>query len=327
YSTTRPTSFLGAQRLRNPVHQPEQSIATTNSSSPVTPRLSTYMPNNPTTVMPSIPLVPDSIVNRQISTASSVLEKLSVSQFLKPVTWDQLPHPDLDIDLDPSALDDEPFFAEQWTDMVMRTAEAAAANMWLALGQEKEEERYLERMAGYYTIPQANGRKDGESGGGFECEIAMEEGHRESVEQLVDQIDGFSLPSSLPVAEDHKNEEDQNVVNNIEHVGISGEERGLVLRQQDAQPNALLAPWQEDISLCPPSASAVSDRNVGLGHHGSISMSTADSRQYRSWPAFALSSVMAARAAASAAAADATSAVNSLLYARRVRRDYDMMCR
>ncbi|KAF9945837.1 hypothetical protein BGZ65_010311, partial [Modicella reniformis] len=54
-----------------------------------------------------------------------------------------LPHPDLDIDLDPKNLGGEPLFADQWVNLVTRAAEAATASLSLAMDQEEETEQFL----------------------------------------------------------------------------------------------------------------------------------------------------------------------------------------
>ncbi|KAG0311438.1 Protein fam72a [Dissophora globulifera] len=128
--------------------------------------------------------------------AASALAVLSLSQFLQPMTWEQLPPPDLDIDLDPSALDDEPLFAAQWVDLVTRTAEAAAANMCLALDQEEETSRYLERIVGgdRHDCPSPSLRdeeeeeeeeEEDEEVGEVEVEIQIEE-----IEEVMDMEQG-----------------------------------------------------------------------------------------------------------------------------------------
>ncbi|KAG0073170.1 hypothetical protein BGZ90_011666 [Linnemannia elongata] len=64
---------------------------------------------------------------------------------------------------------------------------------------------------------------------------------------------------------------------------------------------------------------------------GSSSSDTSSNRtayySSESCPAMVLTSAMIAKASASAAAADAATAANNLLFGRRSRRDYDMMCR
>ncbi|GJJ70474.1 hypothetical protein EMPS_02823 [Entomortierella parvispora] len=80
------------------------------------------------------------------SKAASVLATLTLSQFLQPMKWENLPNPDLDIDLDPNIMGGEPLFADQWTDLVLRYAEAAAVNLSLALDQEEETNRFMDEV-------------------------------------------------------------------------------------------------------------------------------------------------------------------------------------
>lgn len=80
------------------------------------------------------------------SKTAYALSTLTLSQFLQPMKWENLPNPDLDIDLDPNIMGGEPLFANQWTDIVLRYAEAAAVNLSLALDQEEETNRFMDEV-------------------------------------------------------------------------------------------------------------------------------------------------------------------------------------
>ncbi|KAF9101434.1 Protein fam72a [Mortierella sp. AM989] len=332
-STTRQTSTSRQQQQRS-FSSPATPMPSSPISSPIRRGSDSDASETTTTSQTTLVSSPD----MPLQTASAVLATLSIARFLQPMRWDQLPHPDLDIDLDPSAMGGEPLFAEQWTDMVIKTAEAAAANMSLALDQEEETERFLEKMLQEQKLELENSDSDDEE----ECEDETDDNDslpelepgdearprdtlEETMEQLIDQVDVFGLSS---LSEECKDDDVQ--------LDGSGENlrgtRTLNYRQQESQPDAAPAPGQHD----PASSSSVSitaapnlssNRERSRRRRSATSTVSSTSSPLETCPSFALNSARIAKAAASAAAADATSAANSLLYGRRIRRDYDMMCR
>ncbi|KAG0359340.1 Protein fam72a [Gamsiella multidivaricata] len=321
--TTRMTSLTRSQ-------QGQQHRAA--SLNPITSTLSTPMASTASNMSWSTPAPGTSPPS-----AYAALAMLSISQFLQPMKWEQLPHPDLDIDLDPNAMGGEPLFADQWTELVSRIAEAAAANMCLALDQEEETERFLRRMAEDHKLKseQSGGLEDEDEKTAHDIP-ATEAGHEENLERLIDQVDEFGLASPLRPTEDRKDEENQDMnanVNTTEWRGVSALER----REQDALPENAPAPGLEglapsssaSVAIAGPRSSAGNDLQERNRSSGSSTSAEGNSHSpsETSCPAFALTSAMVAKAAASAAAADAAAAAHCLLYGRRRRREYDMMCR
>lgn len=353
--------------------------------------------------------------------ATAALVNLTLSQFLQPMRWEQLPHPDLDIDLDPNAIGGEPLFAGDWIELVKRTAETAAANMSLALDQEEETEQYMARMMEEHRQQQqvqqeileraelesASGSSEegrsseGEDGGDEDMvdllpdlgeaplpavndiEIDLEAGFvgngqsreeedEERMDRLVHSVGDVALASPPPlflrtVLDEHK-DEDEDIDMNGEPTGRG---RTLERRQHDSLPDANgvlpelgqqqppsssspepTAPTMESnrhrrgsslgntlsgiVTGAPPLHDPPTHRRRNSSHSiNSISSSFSSSASSErtayfssdSCPAMVLTSAMIAKASASAAAADAATAANNLLFGRRSRRDYDMMCR
>ncbi|KAG0260223.1 Protein fam72a [Mortierella polycephala] len=402
-ATTRLTSILRMQRqqrmlqLQQQLHPPR---TLTTSPSPATPtpraRYGNYASSTTGSATPStitatypIPSTNDHTTNDDdsdldlddpdmaepdtpLSSAAAALSTLSVTQFLQPMKWEQLPHPDLDIDLDPNSLGGEPLFAPQWIELVQRSAETAAANMSLALDQEEETERYVQRMMRIEQellqlqqreLPQHNivaetsdlGEQD--SNGNQIIEVMADDGvleelaqvhvelepeidaAAEEMEHLIDQVDEFGLtsrssfPSLAPgplMADDNK---DEDMIMNMTDSGRTASERTNLhnqqQRQQESEPDQAPAPEREGTPL--PLSGSQWSREERSSHSRSSSSASSDTAVLLlgadPCPPVALASAMVAKAAASAAAADAASAANSLLFGRRDRRDYDMMCR
>ncbi|KAK3824275.1 MAG: hypothetical protein J3R72DRAFT_458465 [Linnemannia gamsii] len=340
--------------------------------------------------------------------------------------WEQLPHPDLDIDLDPNTMGGEPLFAGDWMDLVRRTAETAAANMSLALDQEEETELYMARMMEEHQLLQqqvrqesagleesensANGSGEDEdevmelrqedqrdasstNASANDIEVDLEAGlvTEEGMNRLIHQVDDVALtspassaspsspsPSPPTLLDEHKDDDVEMDMNGEP----TGRGRTLTRRQHDALPadaNGVLVPEQQSTSITagpatesnrhqqhrrgnslgstligivpnapplhdrssPPSSSlSPSPQQQQHRRRNSSSSSSTNSSDSssassdrtaffssESCPAVVLTSAMIAKASASAAAADAATAANNLLFGRRSRRDYDMMCR
>ncbi|KAI1315436.1 Protein fam72a [Mortierella claussenii] len=266
--------------------------------------------------------------------APIALEFLLKSQVLQPMRWDQLPCPELDIDLDPTAIGGEPLFAGQWIDLVTKTAEAAAANMSLALYQEEETERYLEEIEKESTrqsrlLDDHNTADETTSPDALGLLADRSYAQGGNIEQLIDQLDDFGLRTPPRTNNDGKDVEiEDGMTEALDNWTADGRQ------QHNAQPNIAPAPGQEEALLGVPrgrtSRQCSTDDLQQRVQHRHPAMQSADgtaSVSAETYPAFALTSAVIARAAASAAAADAASAANNLLYGRRTRRDYDMMCR
>ncbi|KAF9144022.1 Protein fam72a [Linnemannia schmuckeri] len=343
--------------------------------------------------------------------ATAALMNLTLSQFLQPMKWEQLPHPDLDIDLDPNTMGGEPLFAGDWMELVRRTAETAAANMSLALDQEEETEQYMARMMEEHRqrqlqqemveraeLESVSGSSEGqgneeeeedviellpdhgEATNANDIEMDLEVGtvvgqsqqqleDEERMDQLIHRVDDVVLvspPSPSRTTLDERKDEDEDMDMNGEPTGRG---RTLERRQHDSLPdaNGVPAPEQQSLSSTTTAPTMESNRHRrgnSLGNplsgivtgapplhddhrpthrrrnstHSSGSSSSnsdatsasSDRTAYyspESCPAMVLTSAMIAKAAASAAAADAATAANNLLFGRRSRRDYDMMCR
>ncbi|KAF9178601.1 Protein fam72a, partial [Haplosporangium sp. Z 11] len=402
-ATTRLTSISRMQRqqrmlqLQQQLHPPRTLTA---SPSPATPRPRARYSNYASSITGSattstiattypIPFTSDRIMSDDDSgldfgdpgmiepepplpSAAAALSTLSTTQFLQPMKWEQLPHPDLDIDLDPNSLGGEPLFAPQWIELVQRSAETAAVNMSLALDQEEETERYVQRMmkveqdllqqqqrersqhnivveTSDLSEQDSNGNQIIEliSDGGILEELAQVhvelepelEAAGEEMEHLVDQVDEFGLASpslspslvpTPPMADDNK---DDDMIMDMTGSGPTTSERTSLRnqqqRQQESEPDQAPAPGREGTPL--PLSESLRNREERSNHSRSSSSASSDTAVLLlgadPCPPIALASAMVAKAAASAAAADAASAANNLLFGRRARRDYDMMCR
>ncbi|KAF9910892.1 Protein fam72a [Linnemannia zychae] len=442
-STTRVTSISRLQRQQQRFNQAATAATTTysppsyppppprvisSSPTPTTPTPTTPTPTRTATESSSSRASPTSTfsnTNTTITTATNqhhrtapeppmglsataALMTLTLSQFLQPMKWEQLPHPDLDIDLDPNTMGGEPLFAGDWVELVRRTAETAAANMSLALDQEEETELYMAQMMEEHRQRQVQQEmaeraelEDTEGSSGSEAEedviellpdhddiaatnanananmtdteVDLEAGvTEEGMNRLIHQVDNVALTSSSPpthtLLDEHKDED--------EEVDMNGEPTGrgrtLERRQHDSLPadaNGVLAPRQQPttttattiltgpatesnrqhrrgnslgstLSGIVPGAPPLHDhpypppsqqqRHRRRNSSSDSSSASSDRTAYFStenYPAMALTSAMIAKASASAAAADAATAANNLLFGRRARRDYDMMCR
>ena len=347
--------------------------------------------------------------------ATIALMNLTLSQFLQPMKWEQLPHPDLDIDLDPSTMGGEPLFAGDWMELVRRTAETAAANMSLALDQEEETEQYMAQMMEEHRqrhlqqeiverteLESVGGSSEGRSSEEDDEEDVLEllpdhgevpaavsdieidleadiaDGQRQQriededrMDRLIHRVDDVALASPPPAPStvlDEQKDENEDMDMNGEPTGRG---RTLERRQHDSLPadaNGVLVPGQQPTT--PSSSTTTTAPSMESNHHrrrnslgntlsgivtgapplhddhrsthrrrnsshssgssGSNSDASSNRTAYYSsecCPAMVLTSAMIAKASASAAAADAATAANSLLFGRRSRRDYDMMCR
>ncbi|KAG0032546.1 Protein fam72a [Podila clonocystis] len=390
-ATTRLTSISRQQpQPRNTLQNPGARVLTTSPSpttptTPTTPMPVTMSSNNTSTSGSSDSSNASNPTATRTPTGAhlppylnAALSSLSINQFLQPLRWEQLPHPDLDIDLDPNTMGGEPLFAAQWLEMVARTAEAVAANMSLALDQEDETERFVARMLEQeeqalqaqvnknlsMTAASVGGEKEELDEEGeeevVEEEIDLEQGRRSgelqenattttTMEELTDQVDEFGLASSpppipsivtpsSPVLEFHGGEGgDVEVVFEIVETVVEDEkhdEADLALQQsqrmQESLPEILSAPGLDNSSRRHESLRSGLEPNSmshGLHRHMLSGLTAADGPSDTLPAASFLTSAMIARDAASAAAADAEAAAHSLVFGRRPRRDYDMMCR
>ncbi|KAF9275141.1 Protein fam72a [Mortierella alpina] len=361
------------------------SISSTSASTPATDHVHREVAadtsSDPSAFMSSSPERPptespptDMETEQPLYSAAAALSQLRIAMFLQPMKWEQLPHPDLDIDLDPGTMGGEPLFSTQWVDLVKQSAETAAANMTLALDQEEETERFVQRMQlEDHMLDQLEGseaseeqvQEQGEDDEVVELETETEvevEGEEEEeseelargmeIEQLIDQIDSFGLaitsptvttsPTTERIAEESKDDEttdpDMDVDMDVDVDGgelARGRRRALEHRMQSAQPGEAPPPGQEGsitshrpVSIGgashPPTQSSPENRS---GRSTSRASESTEQLSPETCPTMALASAMIAKAAASAAAADAASSANNLLFGRRSRRDYDMMCR
>ncbi|KAG0042727.1 Protein fam72a [Gryganskiella cystojenkinii] len=215
-ATTRLTSISRLQRLQRQQQQQQQQSeeGSTGTASVLTPRVLTTSPN-PATPTPNMtsaisprqmpPLSPDSnstVASESLnsndddemesplpssSQAASVLATLTLAQFLLPMKWENLPIPDLDIDLDPSTMGGEPLFAHQWAELVTRSAETAAVNLCLALDQEEETNRYIQEIMQVQDENRRRNRRAEQDGD--EDEEEEEEEEEEDVIELVPETD------------------------------------------------------------------------------------------------------------------------------------------
>ncbi|KAF9957735.1 Protein fam72a [Mortierella alpina] len=379
-----PPSTIASTPMTGSVQREAAAAAAVNTSSD--PSASTdsspeqRSPIAPTTETPS----PDMASEPPLYSAAAASAQLHVAMFLQPMKWEQLPHPDLDIDLDPGTMGGEPLFSTQWVELVKQSAETAAANMTLALDQEEETERFVQRMQlEDHMLDQLEGSEAGEdqaldqgddmteleSETEVEVEVEVEvetavevEGESEElargmeIEELIDQVDSFGLAINSPTttttttlaptieshAEDTKDEDQNDDLDmDVDGEPTRGRRRALEHRMQSADLGEAPTPGEEDPTLSrgpasngggrtpPPSNQSSAPENHSSGRSSSsarLSEST-EPLSAESCPTMALASAMVAKAAASAAAADAASAANNLLFGRRSRRDYDMMCR
>ncbi|KAG0003494.1 Protein fam72a [Entomortierella chlamydospora] len=337
-ATNRQTSVSGQHHhQQQQQHRPHSRLASPTPSPTRTDPNASVSEGSRTS---RISLASDAGSEVPLRTASEVLATLPIARLLQPMKWEQLPHPDLDIDLDPNSMGGEPLFAEQWTEMVMRTAEAAAANMSLALDQEEETERFLERMMEEKNLELEDSDIDGveedsDDDNFSEVDtrdmVAARENQRETMEQLIDQVGEFDLASPPPGVEDRKDEDCNGSYMDDNRNDWRGA-RAFNHRRRESQPNMAPAPRQQgspSLSSVSTTPSPVISRNRERSRRrgSATSTETIHNPSLGICPAFAQSSASIAKAAASAAAADAASAANSLLYGRRIRRDYDMMCR
>ncbi|KAG0215755.1 Protein fam72a [Mortierella sp. NVP41] len=416
-ATTRATSLSRLQRQQRltqttyqpPAYPPPPLRIISTSPTPTTPTPTTPTPSTrnplpppPTATPEQHQAAPEPPISMGLS-ATAALMNLTLSQFLQPMKWEQLPHPDLDIDLDPNTMGGEPLFAGDWMELVGQIAETAVANMSLALDQEEETERYMARMmeehrqrlvqqdlvergelesesgssgASGNVSGVREGRSEGEDG---VVELIPEDGNavssagsaagtghageREQVEdeegmdELIDRVGEVALASPPhTTALDELKEEDEDMDMNGEPTGRG---RTFERRQRDAD-GVPAVPGQDPSSLSSSIPAAESNhrrrsQNTLSGSGGGIvtgapplhdnttqqhrrrnssssdsSSASSDRTAYfspESCPAMVLTSAMIAKASASAAAADAATAANNLLFGRRSRRDYDMMCR
>jgi len=136
------------------------------------------------------------------SKAASVLSTLTLSQFLQPMKWENLPNPDLDIDLDPNIMGGEPLFANQWTDLVLRYAEAAAVNLSLALDQEEETNRFMDEvMQEQEERRQLLAKRDGHSSGDNNKYEVDENGDVDEVIELIPEMEDDSASLTTTIVE------------------------------------------------------------------------------------------------------------------------------
>lgn len=173
-----------------------------------------------------------------------------------------------------------------------------------------------------------------------------------TMEELIDQVDEFGLASSpspvpliitplspQPVLESHGGGGgDVEVVFEVVETVVEDEkqdEADLAQQQsqrvQDSQPGMLSAPGLDNSSdrRSGSSTPGLEPNSIShAGHHHVLSgLTAADDPSSSPATVGFLNSAMIAREAASAAAADAEAAAHSLVFGRRPRRDYDMMCR
>ncbi|CAO3570794.1 unnamed protein product [Mortierella alpina] len=370
-SSSVPTSTTG------PVHREAAAGAIGTSSAPSASTDSS--PERRPPVAPSTETSsPDLASEPPLHSAAAALAQLHVALFLQPMKWEQLPHPDLDIDLDPGTMGGEPLFSTQWVELVKQSAETAAANMTLALDQEEETERFVQRMqledhmldqlegseaSDDQALEQGDDLTELESETEVEVETAVEvEGEAEElargmeIEELIDQVDSFGLAIPSPTTttatitmsppaierhtEDIKDEDPHGDLDmDVDEEPTRGRRRGgLEQRMQSADVGEAPPPGQEgrrrsrgpasdDGRTTPPPDQRSAPENHRSGRSRSRSSESVEQLSPESCPTMALASAMIAKAAASAAAADAASAANNLLFGRRSRRDYDMMCR
>ncbi|KAG0318868.1 hypothetical protein BG000_004046 [Podila horticola] len=172
-----------------------------------------------------------------------------------------------------------------------------------------------------------------------------------TMEELIDQVDEFGLASSpppilsivtpsSPVLESHGGvggvvevvfEILETLVEDEKH-----DEADLAQQQTQhmhgSQPGMLAAPGLDNSSgrrggPSRPGPEPNSTSHTDLHQHMLSGLTAADGSSDSLLTASFLNSAMIARDAASAAAADAEAAAHSLVFGRRPRRDYDMMCR
>ncbi|KAF9980985.1 Protein fam72a [Mortierella antarctica] len=349
-STNTPTPATG--------HVHSEAAADTSSDPPASADSS---PERPLAALPTESSPADLETEPPLYSAAAALAQLHIAMFLQPMKWEQLPHPDLDIDLDPGTMGGEPLFSTQWVELVKHSAETAAANMTLALDQEEETERFVQRMQlEDHMLDQLEGSEASEDHvqeqgdddvteieSEVEAEVEMEVGdeaeepaHVMEIEELIDQVDSFGLAITSPItpernAEDSKDDDPIDLDMGVDGEPTRGRRRAPEHQVQSAQPGEAPPPGQEGPTLSrrpasigratplPPTAQSSPEDQSSR----SISRSSESTVQLspESCPTIALASAMIAKAAASAAAADAASSANNLLFGRRSRRDYDMI--
>ncbi|KAG0241601.1 Protein fam72a [Mortierella sp. GBA43] len=259
--------------------------------------------------------------------ASTVTDKSSTSlsflRFLQPLKWDQLPRPELDIDLNPNSLDGEPLFADQWVKLVMGAAEATAANMCLAVDRELETDQYLEQLMRDQCLQECGLVVENVVEVSTGARELSESPTQENIEQLIDQVDEFRLPAFSYVTGDTKDEDCQGI-------DPYGNRRNMSSRQEDAEPSTAPIPEQENRASMLAGTAATLPALFRSGDDHSFQQGFQNDQTPKppeTWPSSAIASVMIAKMAAEAAEADAASAARDLLYGRRGRRDYNLMCR
>ncbi|KAF9974662.1 Protein fam72a [Actinomortierella ambigua] len=303
----------------------------------------------------------DDLYDEQQDKVLESIRNLNLHCFLQPLKWEQLPHPDFDIDLDPATMGGEPLFAAQWVTMVTRAAHTAALNMWMALNEEFDEYYRIQSEDGESSWHMAGGSSSSRSGSGS----GGRAGETSSVmpipplppsfvtppvvERMYASVSSSSSSSSisstrtlaattatttlppLPTMTAHRglerDEEDATMIGSDEPEvdQFVADDRGMYGDDSDAslEGSDLILDDDDDNSIDSDGAAegrqrfSARDRFADDWYEHQMSC--------YSYDAATLDSI--AKAAATAAAADAAAAANSLVFGRRMRRDYEMMCR
>ncbi|KAG0238674.1 Protein fam72a [Actinomortierella wolfii] len=292
--------------------------------------------------------------NRYRNKAFESIMNLNLLCFLQPLKWDQLPHPDFDIDLDPATMGDEPLFAAQWVGLVTQAAQTAALNMWMALNQEFEE---------YYRMLDNDNSSPVDAGdSGLGETLSSFSSSSEAARLLATSSSASSTYTARARRETtvSRNYHGQDYLrsDSYEHGELSDEEKRDTLLTDRGE----LATGDGDVavrfvtegySMYDNDGSNYLEGSAGsewedgdsdvYSDDGSIHSCDMDGRgfnptvmagdyhllnvhqHYYYHDAATLETI--AKAAATAAAADAAAAANSLVFGRRLRRDYEMMCR
>ncbi|KAF9167199.1 Protein fam72a [Actinomortierella ambigua] len=305
------------------------------------------------------------------------IRNLNLHCFLQPLKWEQLPHPDFDLDLDPATMGGDPLFAAQWVSMVTQSAQTAVLNMWMALNEEFDEYHRIQGGEGHDGVdghgatfrtlatsplppppppvvvvlptPSAVAEADGFSTSSStsstsstrtlsaatafpppQTPTSTSMGYRDHVRQSELLGQGVSIDrdgEDVIMADDEERRLDGLVspdhgmfddydcddYDSLEESEFESEGSDLLLDEEDDDSD------DDDGNQF----YSVRTQQPQSGHHAGGWRGGQVSCYY--YDAATLDAI--AKAAATAAAADASAAANNLVFGRRMRRDYETMCR
>ncbi|KAG0272055.1 Protein fam72a, partial [Linnemannia exigua] len=247
--SSSPTPATPTPRTLTPTIRSATTESSSSSQPPPPPPSSSISTTNTTTTSPDHHRAAPEPPIGPSATATAALMHLTLSQFLQPMKWEQLPHPDLDIDLDPNTMGGEPLFAGDWMDLVRQTAETAAANMSLALDQEEETELYMARMMEEHQLLQQQVRQ--ESAG-----LEESENSASGSEEDEDDVTELLLEDQSNAPSMNANENDIEI--DLEAGVVTEEGMNRLIHQVDDV--ALTSPASSSSPLSPPPRTLLDER-------------------------------------------------------------------